>query len=202
MSTGATIVLIIVVLAVLAAVGWFVWKQTRSRQLRNRFGSEYDRRLESADSRSAAERELLELRKRHDSLDLKALPAEARTRYLEQWALVQEQFIDRPGESVVEAESLVHSAMRDRGYPTDGFDQQLSDLSVAHGHAVGDYREAHGIRSRLDQSEVSTEDLRRALVHYRTIFGAVIGEEPKKSTVDTSVNSSVDDDRRYDDAAR
>jgi hypothetical protein len=105
---------------------------------------------------------------------------------------VQERFVDHPGEAVAEAETLVQSVMRDRGYPTDDFDQQAADLSVEHGKAVPDYRTGHDIRVRHEQGQASTEELRRALVHYRAIFVSVAG-----------IESDVDnDDRRYDDAAR
>jgi hypothetical protein len=35
---------------------------------------------------------------------------------------------------------------------------------------VDDYRAAHAIAARNDRSEASTEDLRQALVHYRSLF--------------------------------
>jgi hypothetical protein len=191
MSTGATILLIIVVLAVLLAVGWFVANWMRSRRLRDRFGPEYERRLEATGNRRAAERELTELRKRHDSLDLKPMPEQSRERYTEQWVLVQERFVDQPAEAVAGAEQLVRSAMRERGYPTDGFDQEAADLSVEHGSAVNDYRMGHDISHRNEHGEVSTEELRQALVHYRRILVSVVGNE-----------SDVDTRRGFDDATR
>jgi hypothetical protein len=189
MSTGATIVLVLVLLAVVLAVGWFVGERLRSRRLRDRFGPEYDRRIKEADNRRAAERELAELRKRHAELDLRALPHDARGRYTEQWAQVQERFVDSPGESVAEAESLVQAVMRERGYPVGDFDRQAEDLSVQHAAAVDHYRAGHEVLTRHQQSEVSTEELRKALVGYREIFGALVG-------------SGVDSERRYHDATR
>ena len=67
MSTAAIVILVVVLLAVLFAAGWFLGGQARSRRLRNRFGPEYDRHLESAENRRAAERELTEREKRHAS---------------------------------------------------------------------------------------------------------------------------------------
>lgn len=189
MSTGATIVLVVVLLAVVLAVGWFVGERMRSRKLRNRFGAEYERRVSKADNRRAAERELTELRKRHDEFDLRALPEDARVRYTQQWAEVQERFVDRPGESVAEAESLVQAVMRERGYPVGDFERQAEDLSVAHAAAVDHYREGHGILKRHEESEATTEELRKALVGYREMFDALLG-------------SGVDSERRYHDATR
>ena len=191
MSTGATIALVIVLLAVVLAVGWFAAGWLRRRKLRNRFGPEYDRRIEEADNRRAAERELAERQKRHDGFELRELPDDARERYAERWALVQEQFVDRPGESVAEADSLVRSAMRERGYPVGDFEQQAADLSVEHATAVAYYREAYDVLMRHQQAGTSTEELRRALVGYRKIFVSLVG-----------VGSDVDRERGYHDANR
>jgi hypothetical protein len=172
MSTAATVVLIIVLLAVLFAAGWFLGGWARSRRLRNRFGPEYERSLEGAENRRAAERELAAREKRYAQLNLRPLSVAARARYIEQWATLQERFVDEPGDSVHDADELVHAVMRDRGYPTDDFEQQAADLSVEHGAVVGHYRDAHRIRGRED---AGTEELRQAFVHYRTIFRALVG---------------------------
>ncbi|GAB1516108.1 hypothetical protein [Actinophytocola sp. KF-1] len=171
MSTAAIVVLVVVLVAVLFAAGWFLGGQARSRRLRNRFGPEYDRHLENAENRRAAERELAEREKRHAKLSLRPLSDTARAHYTEQWTRVQEQFVDAPVEAVAGAEELVHSVMRDRGYPMDGFEQQAADLSVEHADVVDGYRAAHEIRSR----QADTEELRTALVHYRTMFRELVG---------------------------
>jgi hypothetical protein len=173
MSTAAIVILVVVLLAVLFAAGWFLGGQARSRRLRNRFGPEYDRRLETAENRRVAERELAEREKRHAKLSLRPLSDTARVRYTEQWAQVQERFVDSPREAVAGAEELVHTVMRERGYPMEGFEQQAADLSVEHAGAVDGYRAAHEIRGRQDQAE--TEELRTALVHYRDIFRELVG---------------------------
>jgi hypothetical protein len=172
MSTAAIVILVVVLLAVLFAAGWFIGGLARSRRLRNRFGSEYDRSLETAESRRAAERELAAREKRYAELNLRPLSVAARARYDEQWARVQEEFVNKPAEAVADADELVHSVMRDRGYPTDGFEQQVADLSVEHGNVINHYRDAHRVRGRAD---ADTEDLRQALVHYREIFHALVG---------------------------
>ncbi|MFL6118064.1 hypothetical protein [Actinophytocola sp.] len=181
MSTAAIVILVVVLLAVLFAAGWFFGGYARSRRLRNRFGPEYDRSLESAESRKAAERELTAREKRYAQLELRPLSVAARARYTEQWARLQEQFVDNPTSSVADADKLVHAVMRDRGYPTDDFEQQAADLSVEHGEVVGHYRDAHHIRGRED---AGTEDLRNALMHYRTMFRALVGPVETDTPVD------------------
>lgn len=173
MSTAAIVILVVVLLAVLFAAGWFLGGQARSRRLRNRFGPEYDRHLETAENRRAAERELAEREKRHAQLSLRPLSEAEQVRYTEQWTRVQERFVDSPGAAVAGAEDLVHTVMRDRGYPVEGFEQQAADLSVEHAEAVHGYRTAHEIRGR--HSQANTEELRTALVHYRSLFHELVG---------------------------
>lgn len=172
MSTVAIVILVVVLLAVLFAAGWYFGGVARSRRLRNRFGPEYDRSLESAENRRLAERELTEREKRHAQLNLRQLSVAERARYTDAWARIQERFVDEPAETVAEADELVLNVMRERGYPTESFDQQAADLSVEHADVVDRYRDAHRIRGR---GETGTEDLRGAMIHYRAIFRALVG---------------------------
>lgn len=155
---------------ILVALGWFLWNQARRRRLRERFGTEYDRAVESSENTRTAERELLQREKRHSDYDIKSLAPAERERYARQWALIQEQVVDQPGPAVVEADRLVTVVMAERGYPTEGYDQQASDLSVRHSSTADHYRAAHDIKDRNDESQASTEELREAMVHYRSLF--------------------------------
>ena len=170
MSTGAIILVIVVAVVIVVALAWVVMQQARRRRLREQFGPEYDRTLESADSRRAAERELAEREKRHSEFDLKPLEPAERERYTRQWTMIQEQFVDQPGRAVVEADRLVTVVMGERGYPTEGYQQQVSDLSVRHASTLDHYRTAHDIKDRHEEAKASTEELREAMMHYRTLF--------------------------------
>jgi hypothetical protein len=169
MDTGL-LVAILVVIVLLALLAFFAGRQRRSRRLQDRFGPEYDRTVEQAGDRRAAEAELLDRTERRQQLDIIPLEPEARTRYLEAWRSTQAQFVDEPVEATREADRLITSVMRDRGYPVDDFEQRAADISVDHPQVVDDYRAAHAIAARNDRSEATTEDLRRALVHYRSLF--------------------------------
>ncbi|MER7813471.1 DUF6479 family protein, partial [Streptomyces sp900116325] len=70
MSSGIIIAIIVAVVVVIVLVIG-VWMAVRRRHLRERFGPEYERAVESGDSRTAAERDLREREQRHDDLDLK-----------------------------------------------------------------------------------------------------------------------------------
>jgi len=169
MSTAAIVVIVLAVI-VLALVGFFVMQARRRQQLRERFGSEYDRTVDERDSRREAERELSQREKRHASLDIKPLSNTDRERYAQQWTLIQQQFVDQPADAVTEADRLVTSVMGQRGYPTEGYRQQVADLSVRHATTLDHYRSAHAIKERNDDSQVATEELREAMVHYRSLF--------------------------------
>ena len=187
MSTSAIVVLIVVIVAVLGVGGWLMWSQLRRRQLRERFGPEYDRTLEDQESRRAAERDLAEREKRHAKLDIKPLSQDERDRFAGQWDLIQQQFVDHPGAAVADADRLVTVVMKERGYPTEDYRQQVADLSVQHASVLEHYRSAHDIRSRSEESQVRTEELREAMVHYRSMF-----EDLLESAVD---NRSPMDER-------
>jgi len=68
--------------------------------------------------------------------------------------------------------------MQARGYPIGEFEQRAADISVDHPVVVENYRSAHTIAMRHSTGQASTEDLRQAMVHYRTLFQELL-DEPK-----------------------
>jgi hypothetical protein len=184
MDTGLLIaIVVVVVLLVLLAV--FAGRQRRSRKLQESFGPEYERTVSETGDRRAAEAELRERTERRQSFDVVPLESEARARYIEAWRHTQAQFVDEPAEATREADRLITSVMRDRGYPIDDFEQRAADISVDHPQVVDDYRAAHAIAAANERSEASTEDLRQALVHYRSLFEELLEDRhPDRSTTE------------------
>jgi FtsZ-interacting cell division protein ZipA len=170
MNTWVWIVIGVVVAIVVLGVLFSALRTRRSRSLQDQFGREYDRTVDKAGGRREAERELAERQKRHDELELKPLPPEARERYLQQWQQTQSRFVDDPTGAVSEADELVNRVMRDRGYPVDDFEQRAADISVEHPELVERYRTANGIARASEQGTASTEDLRHSVRHYRALF--------------------------------
>jgi hypothetical protein len=166
------VVILIVVLVIVAAVAAaLLAMQMRRRNLRQRFGPEYDRLAAEHGSRKA-EAELMQRQRHVRELDIRPLSPEARARYNAEWAVVQERFVETPHEALKAATGVVTSAMRDRGYPTENYEQMLADLSVEHAHTLSRFREAHDIGVRADTA--STEDLRQAMIRYRTLFQELV----------------------------
>jgi hypothetical protein len=148
--------------------------------LRERFGPEYDRAV-SEQPRRQAERELGLREQRVEELGIHPLSPVSRERYAQKWLLVQEQFVDRPGPAVDEADRLVNALMSERGYPTESFDQQAADLSVTHASTLDHYRAAHDIQTQNARTQVSTERLREAMIRYRALFDDLLGSGPQPS---------------------
>jgi len=195
MST-TQIVALVVALAIIVAVALAAVMVMRRRALRQRFGPEYDRVVAGSQSRSAAEAELRERERRHAQLTLSELTPQARARYATEWAAVQAHFVEQPAATVAEADQLITRLIHERGYPTSGYDEALAHLSVAHGHTLGQYRDGHDIYLANERGEATTEQLRRALMHYRSIFADVLGEEPvpaAQNTTDTPVATAAAD---------
>jgi len=174
MSTGA-IIGIVVVLVVLAVIAVLLNKYLQRRRLQDKFGPEYDRAVEGSDNRTTAERELLDRQKKHAELEVKELSPQARDSYARHWTRIQEQFVDAPAGAVAEADVLVTDLMSERGYPTEGYEKQAELLSVEHSSTLEHYRSAHEISQRDEAGDATTEDLRNAMVHYRTLFQDLLG---------------------------
>jgi len=176
MTTLMWVAVVVVAVVAVAAVAYVVMQQQRRSRLRERFGPEYERMMAEHESKKDVEQELLAREQRHAELDIRPLPEESRQTYAQRWTEVQERFVDAPGFAVTEADQLVAAVMAERGYPTENFEQRLSDLSVGHAATLDHYRTAHEISGRAARKEASTEELRQAMVHYRALFEELLHE--------------------------
>lgn len=174
MDTTTTILIVLAVLIALAVIGLLVAKQRKSKGLREKFGPEYDRTLDDSGKKRDAERELKQRADRRNELDIRPLDPQRRDAFASDWRSTQEAFVDRPAEAVSDANRLVERVMQERGYPTDDFDQMSRDVSVDHANVVEEYRAAHEISQLNDSKQATTEQLRRAMVHYRSLFADLL----------------------------
>ncbi len=164
---------IVAVVGVVAALG--TSQRRRRGVLQERFGDEYDRTVESDDrGRGRAERALADRLERREKLEIRPLPSDAREHYAAQWRDLQARFVDAPDSAVDEADVLVGQVMRDRGYPVDDFDEQAELVSVDHPSLVQNYRAAHGTYVRKTEERASTEELREAVISYRSLFDELL----------------------------
>jgi hypothetical protein len=190
-STMTIVVAVVVVLAVVALVALLAvgLRDYRGRQLRSRFGPEYDRAVEETGDRREAERLLREREQRHQELPIRDLAPGARDEYVVEWRAVQSRFVDNPADAVGAADELVTRVMRDRGYPTGSFEQQAADVSVDHAGAAGGYRRARAILVNA-RGQVATDDLRQAMFLYRELFEELVGRPAE--TAETAGTARAD----------
>ncbi len=163
-------------------IAWSALAARRRRGLQESFGPEYDRTVADAPTRREAESKLAERRKQRELLDVEPLEPAARERYADEWHRTQEHFVDDPAEAVGQADRLIQEVMRERGYPVEDFDQRAADVSVDHPEVVSNYRAAHGISTANARGKASTEDLRTAMVHYRSLFAELLEVQPAETT--------------------
>jgi hypothetical protein len=166
---------VVVILVIVVAVALYVRKRKKTTaELRDRFGPEYERAVQTHGSERRAEAKLVDREKRVEKLKIRDLDPTERERFSGQWNSVQSRFLDYPKGAVTEADELVSSLMQTRGYPVADFDQRAADISVDHPLVVDHYRSAREIALRLRKGEASTEDLRTAMIHYRSLFEELV----------------------------
>jgi hypothetical protein len=173
-----SIVILVVAVLVIAGIAFMILRSRQRERLREHFGSEYDHQVEAAGgSKAKAEAELLKREKRVHQLEIKPLPPRERDRFADEWQQVQARFVDDPERSIALADALVAEVMSARGYPVQDFEQRAADISVEHPKVVENYRAAHEIAVRHSHGKAGTEDLRAALLGYRSLFDELLGAD-------------------------
>jgi FtsZ-interacting cell division protein ZipA len=167
----ALILAAVLIVALLAVAAWASAQRRRKESLRlqQRFGPEYVRLVNEV-GRSQAEAELAAREKRVDTLEIVPLATVEAAKFRQAWVAIQARFVDDPKASVVEADHLVYDLMAKRGYPMGDFERRAADISVDHPVVVSNYRAARAIALRDERGETTTEELRKAVVHYRALF--------------------------------
>jgi hypothetical protein len=175
------IVAAIIVVALIAAAAWFAYQKKESHRLEEHFGPEYGRAVDELGSRSKAEAELKTRQKRVEQLNIVPLSPQDANRFSQSWKSLQARFVDDPRAVVVEAEALVRELMLKRGYPMGDFERRAADISVDHPRVVDHYRAAQAIAARGRRGDIETEELRKAVVHYRALFSELleVREDPQ-----------------------
>jgi hypothetical protein len=175
---NATVVVVIVLIAVVfvAAAVVYILQRNRTRRLQERFGPEYERAVKEAGDKRQAEARLERLEKRVERFNVRPLPPEDRRRFQDTWREIQARFVDDPKHALIEADRLIGEVMSAEGYPVLDFEQRAADLSVEHPAVVENYREGHQIALRHVPGRASTEDLRKATIHYRALFEDLMGQ--------------------------
>ena len=179
MDTTYIIVAVVLILLVAGAILVSVFsRRKRTERLQGKFGSEYDHTVQALGGEKKAHTELEARQKHVASLDIHPLSAKEGDRYVADWAAVQSKFVDEPGQSVINADRLIMEVMQLRNYPISDFEQRAADVSVSYPALVSNYRAAREIALKNEQHQANTEELRQAMIYYRSLFEELLEIEP------------------------
>jgi hypothetical protein len=181
MSVWLWVLIVVIAALVLIGVAWAGLRTQRTKSLQEKFGPEYDRVAADAPTKRAAEAELRERTDRRSEFDIRPLEPSQRDRYRSRWQDVQAGFVDHPASSVGAADDLIQEVMRERGYPVEDFETRSADLSVDYPAVVEHYRAAHGIAVAHGRGNAGTEELRKAVQHYRALFDELLGTRDEEA---------------------
>ena len=176
-TTEWIVIIAFVVVLVAGTAAFLLHRKHRTERLRAQFGgAEYTRAVEIGGDRRHAEAGLEERNQRVEGFHLRPLAAGDRERFRKSWTEVQARFVDGPAGAVTAADQLLGDVLSTRGYPLGNFEQRAADISVDHPLVLANYRKAHEIALQQTRGEASTEELRQAMVHYRTLFEDLVNE--------------------------
>jgi hypothetical protein len=170
----AVVLILVIMGAILAPV---FARRKRSGRFHDKFGTEYDRTVESMGTEKKAQNELDERQKHVDTLNIRPLSIGERERYQGDWTAVQAKFVDQPGQATVEADHLIMEVMQVRDYPVSDFDQRAADISINYPTLVSNYRAAREIAIKNKEHKADTEELRHAMIYYHSLFKELLGSE-------------------------
>ncbi len=178
--TSPQLMVATVALFLVVAIGIGIYlkhRKNRTASFQNRFGSEYERAVSEHGSAKKAEAKLSDRETRVETLKIRNIGDSEKARFVAEWQTVQSRFVDHPKTAVTEAGELINAILQARGYPQAGFEQRAADVSVTYPRVMDDYRKANAIAVRPGRTDASTEELRTAMIHYRTIFDELIQDQ-------------------------
>ena len=167
--------IVVVAILLVAGIAWLAYSANQTKQLKQRFGPEYDA-VVGRIGKAKGEAELKRRHKRVKSFEIVPLSSAEAARFSQAWTRIQGSFVDDPKGVLIEADRLVRDLLAKRGYPVADFELRAADISVDHPIVVNNYRAAQRIVSLDQRGEASTEDLRKAVVHFRALFDELLGK--------------------------
>ncbi len=177
-TTELAVIIAFVVIVVAGIATMFFLRKGRTARLQSKFGgAEYARAVKEGGNRRHAEAGLEKRAARVESFHVQPLAPGDRARFEDSWRKIQGRFVDGPASAVAEADQLLGDVMSTRGYPVSDFEQRAADISVDHPLVLANYRSAHEIALRQTKGQANTEDLRQAMIHYRTLFEDLVGQQ-------------------------
>jgi len=165
---------LVVIGVILAAI---FSRRRRSQRYQEKFGTEYTHTVKTMGGEKKAQDEMDDRVKHVSGLTIRSLTEVEHTRYLAEWTTIQAKFLDHPAQATIEADHLIMEVMQTRNYPISDFEQRAADLSISYPKLVTNYRAAREIALKNERHEASTEELRQALIYYRSLFDELLEPE-------------------------
>ena len=185
-TTNTTVIILAVIAAFVIGglLGMAFNRRQRTKRLQEKFGPEYERTVRELGDARQAEHEL-EARLDHvKNLNIRPLSAEETNRFTGEWQTSQAEFVDEPLVALQKADRIIREVMKAKGYSVEDFEQRAADISVDYPDLVVDYRGLHLITVKEDDEEVSTEEMRQAMVHGRALFENLVSKEAEAEEID------------------
>jgi hypothetical protein len=186
MDSQTQMIVGVVVIALIALAAYLFYRKSQSDRLEHRFGPEYGRAVKELGGKDKAETELRTREKRVARLNIVPLAPEDAAKFTQAWKVLQGRFVDDPTGVVFQADELVRELLAKRGYPIADFERRAADISVDHPEVVSNYRAAQAIAARDRRGEASTEELRKAVVHYRALFAELLETRETREAIRSS----------------
>jgi bacterioferritin (cytochrome b1) len=190
MNTNTLLLIVVPVVTALVIVGLLgvvIGRRQRTKKLQEKFGPEYDHIISERGDQREAEHELVERLDHVKALDIRPLSMAEFDRFTSQWRATQAEFVDEPLTAMQKADQLIRKVMETKGYPVEDFEQQVADISVDYPELVMDYRGLHLIAIKGSDENVSTEEMRQAMVHGRALFENLMKDHEATTIVKAEV---------------
>jgi len=133
--------------------------------------------------RRKGERDLVAREERVARYNIRPLDSQEAERFSGDWSAIEQQFIQSPADAIYRADQFVADMMVRRGYPPADFEARAGDLSVDHPRVSVEYHRVHDVIESHRRGKASTEDLRQAMLGYRSIVTDLLEVRDEPSPV-------------------
>ncbi len=178
-TTNTTVIILAVIVAFVIGgmLGMLMNRRQRTKRLQDKFGPEYERAVNEMGDARQAENDLQARLDHVRTLDIRPLSADEIHRFTNDWQITQAEFVDEPLAAMQKSDRLIREVMKAKGYPVEDFEQRVADISVDYPALVADYRGLHLMALKGADEEVSTEEMRQAMIHGRALFENLVNKD-------------------------
>ncbi len=176
-----TILLLLAAVAVLVIGDFAILRKRRARMAHRPSGTRSTKALNCQSGLSTGEHLLDAPVQPSKTLLIRPMPASTRAELSMRWSELQHEFLDDPKATVSRADQLATKVMKLQGYSTDDSDR-TANFSAPQMAVIENYLNAHNIAVSHLPGAGTTGDMQDAMVGYRVVFNAFLGEFTARTT--------------------